>query len=608
MEKKQTLSACLIVKNEEKLLEGCLESIKDIVDEIIVVDTGSNDGTIEIAKKYGARIFDYPWDGSFANARNYSIRQAACDWILLPDADERFIAEDKDKLFQFLRNEELDGAFFTIYNYVGEGGGTNYTLHNAFRLLRNNGLYEFWGEIHEQITRPDGNFQSNKFTVLNVRIKHLGYLDQVVAEKDKRKRNIPLLQKQLEDDPHNPFTLFNLGNEYMALKEYEKAYELYKESMDHYNKSEAFSPHLLFRSAMCLYTMKKFPEAIELAEKALKIYPRCTDFEYFKGLVYWDWKRYTKAIDSFNKAIEMGEPPKEIRFSDDCATVKPLYSLGKLYMYLNDYQRALDAFIKILNINSALFYVLYDIADILNMAFADKNVVEEKLTGYFGSLNHLPNLLILTDILIKIGLYDRAEKYIRIMREMDGYSKEKTFLEGKLLYHTGDFDGAEVLLKEVLEKEKVDCNIFPHFYTQCLRYLFAAALVRGETQDELLAVVPFCDQPTAAVYKQVAAVYSGSGENVLGGFEDVQKAVKVYEDLLSTVLKTKKFELFEKLLYAYNYFESDRVLFSLANIYLSNGYYQMAVDTVMRSIKELNVFDSEGAEILHRAYYCQGLS
>ena len=82
------LSLCMIVKNEEKLLPGCLESAKDFVDEIIIVDTGSTDKTIEIAKQYNAKIYEHPWENNFSKHRNQSISYATSDWILYLDADE----------------------------------------------------------------------------------------------------------------------------------------------------------------------------------------------------------------------------------------------------------------------------------------------------------------------------------------------------------------------------------------------------------------------------------------------------------------------------------------------------------------------------------------
>ena len=177
------ISVCMIVKDEEKLLEACLQSINDIVYEIIIVDTGSKDNTIEIAKKYSANIFSYTWDNSFSNARNYSINKAKGDWLLLLDADEQLVQEDKQKLLDFIKSTSFDGAHFKMYNYIGEYGSINYTTHNALRLLKNTGEYYFVGDIHEQIARKDGQKMDNKFALLDVRLKHYGYLDNIVKEK-----------------------------------------------------------------------------------------------------------------------------------------------------------------------------------------------------------------------------------------------------------------------------------------------------------------------------------------------------------------------------------------------------------------------------------------
>src|SRR4030066_1633675 len=83
-----TISVCMIVKNEEKFLAQCLKSVKDATDEIIIVDTGSADKTVEIAQSFGAKVYHHPWRNSFSEARNHSISYAVCDWILQIDADE----------------------------------------------------------------------------------------------------------------------------------------------------------------------------------------------------------------------------------------------------------------------------------------------------------------------------------------------------------------------------------------------------------------------------------------------------------------------------------------------------------------------------------------
>ena len=96
MERTHSVSLCMIVKNEADCLSRCLESMKGLVDEIIIVDTGSTDNTVEIAKQYGAVIKTYQWNNDFSQARNYSLSLATKEWILVLDADEYLRPEDKD--------------------------------------------------------------------------------------------------------------------------------------------------------------------------------------------------------------------------------------------------------------------------------------------------------------------------------------------------------------------------------------------------------------------------------------------------------------------------------------------------------------------------------
>ena len=98
-----SLSLCMIVKDEGKFLEGCLESVKNFVDEIVIVDTGSTDNTIQIAEKFGAKVVKHNWDNSFSEARNVSLKHATKDWILVLDADERISEKDLAKIKELIR-------------------------------------------------------------------------------------------------------------------------------------------------------------------------------------------------------------------------------------------------------------------------------------------------------------------------------------------------------------------------------------------------------------------------------------------------------------------------------------------------------------------------
>src|SRR3989304_7047785 len=109
-----TLSLCMIVKNEEQFLGQCLDSVQDIVDEMIIVDTGSTDSTVEIARRYGAQIFHHPWQGSFSEARNYGLQYATGDWILQMDADEELEKADIPILKKVLRSDLYDAIFVAL--------------------------------------------------------------------------------------------------------------------------------------------------------------------------------------------------------------------------------------------------------------------------------------------------------------------------------------------------------------------------------------------------------------------------------------------------------------------------------------------------------------
>jgi glycosyltransferase involved in cell wall biosynthesis len=131
-----TLSLCMIVKNEEKFLPRCMESIKGLVDEIIIVDTGSTDSTIEIAKRYNAKIYHHQWENSFSKARNYSLKYATCKWILILDADEEVGRKNAHKLKEVIKENSVNVIYLPIISRPV--GGKNITIGNSERLFRNN--------------------------------------------------------------------------------------------------------------------------------------------------------------------------------------------------------------------------------------------------------------------------------------------------------------------------------------------------------------------------------------------------------------------------------------------------------------------------------------
>lgn len=112
-----TISLCMIVKDEEKNLNNCLKKIKDFIDEIIIIDTGSTDKTKDIAKQFTNKIYNFKWDNDFSKARNFSISKATKDWILILDADETIAETDLKKLKNLTKDETITAYKFTQRNY-----------------------------------------------------------------------------------------------------------------------------------------------------------------------------------------------------------------------------------------------------------------------------------------------------------------------------------------------------------------------------------------------------------------------------------------------------------------------------------------------------------
>ena len=145
------LSLCMIVKDEEEMLPRCLAAVAPAVDEIVIVDTGSKDRTIEIAREYNATVIEKEWTGSFSDARNVSFEAATGDWIIYLDADEVLVADDVERLKKLTGRTWREAFYLVETSYTGELGDGDAITNNALRVFRNRPHYRFEGRLHEQI-------------------------------------------------------------------------------------------------------------------------------------------------------------------------------------------------------------------------------------------------------------------------------------------------------------------------------------------------------------------------------------------------------------------------------------------------------------------------
>jgi glycosyltransferase involved in cell wall biosynthesis len=191
---KPTLSLCLIARNEERFLPACLESVRGVVDEIVLVDTGSDDSTVAIAEGAGAKVIHYPWQDDFAAARNQALRAATGRWMLVLDADERLAPDAGDEIRQALTLPGWEVGYLHFVNVTDDGSLSHeWTAPRLYRLSRG---IRFIGRIHEQLVHPHFPVRTR---VVEARVFHYGYQTAVYAARQKRARNTRLLEQALLD-------------------------------------------------------------------------------------------------------------------------------------------------------------------------------------------------------------------------------------------------------------------------------------------------------------------------------------------------------------------------------------------------------------------------
>jgi len=268
---KKTLSLCMIVKNEQEFLPDCLESVKDIVDQMVIVDTGSVDNTVEIAKQYGAEVHHFEWCNDFSAARNESIKYATGDWILWIDADERLLPESIPEIKNLLKPENKP-VIYKVYIRSLKKDGKNYSLSNAHRLFKNKSGIYFTGQIHEQIS-PSAAKLKGEERDSNIYLYHIGYsLTGEKAEK-KNQRNQKLLKEMVKKFPNNAYAHYTLAQHYGLIGKPEKAIIHYQIAYSLKQFDPEMTASLLNLISGNLLKLNKFKEARRYTMKSISMKP-----------------------------------------------------------------------------------------------------------------------------------------------------------------------------------------------------------------------------------------------------------------------------------------------------------------------------------------------
>lgn len=303
------LSLCMIVKNEADALPRCLASVAEWVDQMVVVDTGSTDGTPEIARNFGATIVHWQWRDDFAAARNESLSHATGDWILVLDADEALTEGSGPRLRQLMENPEAVAYYVKIICPRQEDGGL-VRLNWFPRFFRNLPGVRFTGLIHEQVI--ESVVGRGRIDYSDLVVEHTGYALTPAELRRKSERNLGLLRRQLNDDPTYAPGWFQLAETQMLVGRVDEAIDAYRRALRLLEVSHLTLPPRVVAVAFqnlgaALLARGDTDDGIEHLQAALALDPDLPPAYLHLGLAALQREDWAEAEARFARALEIAE-------------------------------------------------------------------------------------------------------------------------------------------------------------------------------------------------------------------------------------------------------------------------------------------------------------
>lgn len=351
------LSICMMVKNEERNLKRCLDGLKPLMrnleSELIIVDTGSTDHTVDIAKTYTERVYLHPWNNHFSEMRNITISYATGEWILVIDADEELT--DGTDMISFLNDPKqrvaYNGCAIQIASFTNLGNKQDKVMIALPRLFKNDGFFHFKGKIHEQ---PQWKDSPNGIFNLNSLFKHYGYdhADKGLMEL-KFQRSRRLLEEELTKNPDNIYYRYQLSNTYgmygqtdKALEEIRKTYHLMAKQKRH----RRLLITVYERYTSYAIDQNHLEEAEKICLEGIDLEPEYVDLHFILARLYASQGRDSAAIKSYQDYLELigrydrlkivNDPSIPIYYSNK--SDEAMLDLSKLYCRTEDYNSSMQ--------------------------------------------------------------------------------------------------------------------------------------------------------------------------------------------------------------------------------------------------------------------------
>lgn len=384
----------MIVKNEERYLPDCLKSVQGIADEIVVVDTGSNDRTVEIAEGFGAKVYHFEWINDFSAARNFALSKSTGRWILYMDADERLSAQSVPELKKII-STNIKAACNCYVKSIDDKNGTPNVMQYQ-RLFYNDKKLRFTGSVHEQIF---DSLQREKYRLFNsnIEIIHIGYNVSKAELKVKAERNLQYLLKDYEKE-QNAYNTFQLAQTYAVMGTMDKAVEYFKKVLDIDGCQSFYKAHANRFLASQELSAGRHQSALVYALDGLKYDNRQPLLNYIISRIYLKLSDHQKALTHCCISLESNRAAKPSQFEIYISSRLIIYQ-GLKTAVIAGSAEYFNYFYEALKTEDAGDAGRNTILKLIGMLFNDQTVSDAEIVDYANAVDedHIELLLCLID-------------------------------------------------------------------------------------------------------------------------------------------------------------------------------------------------------------------
>jgi len=474
-----TLSLNMIVKNEERHLARCLSSVKDVVNEIVIVDTGSTDKTIEIAESFDSKIFHFDWVDDFSAARNFALSKCTCDWVLYLDADEEL---NKNSIAELLN--KISGEPAGISCIVRSLGSdlTQGSIIRYPRLFPNAPGINFVGKVHEQIS---DSIKENKYQIINsdIEIIHYGYVLDDEGLKQKKERNLALLLSA-ENNKNNIYDKHKLVRTLISLGKYEDAELRLNKLMKEKSLTGEQLSLTFFYMASVKYEKNDLNSALSYGLKANRLLKDKPELNY---LIYLVCLRLNKIEEAKNYLLISIKANKRILDKNNSFNSENILDQVDLYL------RAINLYINLVSVGEA------------------NKMIEELSEFLSNKMDKKIIFSIFEDLLLK---YSLSNSNIELLSKLINTSHLSIIME---IINNCDNKAA---VKEIVDM------MLQYYPSSALLYRNLALLLVNSESDKAIEIfnksLEIESDPTAYIYLISIYISKNDYKNVIESFNSLQ--------------------------------------------------------------------------------------